>query len=330
MAYTKLLDVSHHNGTINWTKVKAAGYKYAIIRAGYGQGNVDKQFTNNIKNAIKAGVKVGIYWFSYAWNVQMAKAEGAYVYNLIKSYDISLPVFFDWEYDSEKKAKAAGVKISKSLMTNMTKAFCEYLKERKYKVGYYYNRDYESRGVMDHKALTGLGYYKWLARYTSTPQTDCDIWQYAEYGHVNGIPSSAVDFNNIIDMRVVNDTFDQMMARVKKESAEKKEEPKYDKTQFIKDLQKIFGLKQTGIATNALYKKTVTVSASKNNKHKCVTPLQKYLTALGYTEIGNIDGEAGPKFTKAVKRYQKEVVKQSKPDGEFTARAQSWKKILGL
>ena len=350
MSYPRLLDVSHHNGTINWTKVKAAGYNYAIIRAGYGDGNLDRQYNNNIKNAIKAGMLVGIYWFSYAWNVQMAKKEGAAVYDLIKNYKISLPVFFDWEYDSEKKAKAHGVKISKSLMTDMTIAFCEYLKERGYRVGYYYNRDYENRGVIDHKKFASLGYYKWLARYSSTPQTDCDIWQYAEYGSVNGIPSRAVDMNKVINMKVITDTYEDFLKRIKKTDNKKTEvvtenkiptpvtstndtnttTNKYDRTQFIKDLQKIFGLKESGIATNNLLNATVTVSARTNNKHKCVRPIQKYLKSLGYTEVGTVDGEAGSKFSKAVKNYQRKVVKLSNPDGIITKKEKTWKKLLGL
>ena len=157
MGYKKLIDVSHHNDSINWTKVKAAGYNYAIIRAGYGAGNVDRQYLNNIKKAIAAGVKVGIYWFSYAYNVQMAKAEASYCYKLIKDYDITLPVFFDWEYDSAKKAKQNGVKITKTLMTNMHVAFCEYLKAKGYRVGYYYNRDYQARGLFDFAKYKKLG-----------------------------------------------------------------------------------------------------------------------------------------------------------------------------
>ena len=330
-SYTKLLDVSHHNNTLDWKKVKAAGYKYAIIRAGYGAGNIDKEYLHNIKNAIAAGVKVGIYWFSYAYNVQMAKNEGASVYKLIKDYKIDLPVFFDWEYDSEKVAKNHGVKITKSLMTNMTKAFCEYLKAKGYRVGYYYNRDYESRGLIDHKTFENLGYYKWLARYTSTPQTDCDIWQYAEYGKVSGIPSYAVDHNYVINKRVLDPNDQPTIVKEQTTANTTTTKVTYSQEQFVKDIQKIFGMSQTGKATTALLNKTVTISASKNNKHKCVTPIQKYLKyVVGYSEIGEVDGEAGPKFTKAVTKYQKKVVKLSKPDGEITSKNKTWKKLLGL
>lgn len=334
MAYIKLLDVSHHNGNINWKKVKAAGYKYAIIRAGYGDGNVDKQYYNNIKNAIAAGIPVGIYWFSYAWTTEMAKKEAAHVYKLIKDYSITLPVFFDWEYDSEEKAKAHGVRISKSLMTNMTKAFCEYLKGKGYRVGYYYNRDYENRGVMDHPTFAKLGYYKWLARYTSTPQTDCDIHQYAEYGHVDGINSKGIDFNQVINNKVLDPKDKKVIQKdtvPKTNTATKTTEASYTKTQFVKDIQKCLGFVQDGKATTALLNKTVTISSSTNRKHKCVKPIQKYLKyIMKYDEVGEVDGEAGSKFNKAVKRYQKEVVKLKAPDGEVTAKNKTWKKLLGI
>ena len=63
----KCIDVSDHQGKINWKKVKKSGINYAIIRAGYGKNNVDSQFANNIKGAIAAGIEhLGIYWFSYA------------------------------------------------------------------------------------------------------------------------------------------------------------------------------------------------------------------------------------------------------------------------
>ena len=104
------IDVSHHQGEINWAKVKAAGIDFAIIRCGYGKFDgklhTDKYFYQNIKNAKAAGLKVGIYFFSYAYTKQMAVEEAKYVLNLLKGYKLNLPVYFDWEYDSMDKAKA--------------------------------------------------------------------------------------------------------------------------------------------------------------------------------------------------------------------------------
>ena len=102
----------------------------------------------------------------------------------------------------------------------------------------------------------------------------------------------------------------------------------YTQTQFIKDLQKIFGLTQTGTADSKLLAKTVTISAIKNYKHAAVKPLQKYLYALGYTEVGTADGVAGNKFEQALINYQSK--NSCTADGELTAGHKTWKKILGM
>ena len=93
-SYKKIVDVSYHNGNINFKSMKNDGIAGVIIRAGYGQGNTDKKFKTYIKDAIAAGLPVGIYWFSYAYTASMAKKEAEYCYKLIKSYKIELPVFF--------------------------------------------------------------------------------------------------------------------------------------------------------------------------------------------------------------------------------------------
>ena len=102
----------------------------------------------------------------------------------------------------------------------------------------------------------------------------------------------------------------------------------YTQTQFVKDLQKIFGLTQTGTADSKLLAKTVTISAVKNYKHAAVKPIQKYLYALGYTEVGTADGVAGNKFEKALINYQSK--NSCVEDGELTAGHKTWKKILGM
>lgn len=102
----------------------------------------------------------------------------------------------------------------------------------------------------------------------------------------------------------------------------------YTKAQFIKDLQNIFGAPVTGVADATLLSKTVTISATKNYRHPAVAPIQKYLFALGYDEVGKDDGVAGSKFKESLKRYQTENGCVS--DGELTAGHKTWKKILGM
>lgn len=102
---------------------------------------------------------------------------------------------------------------------------------------------------------------------------------------------------------------------------------KYTKTQFIKDVQTAIGAKVDGIAGSETLSKTVTVSKSKNSKHVIVKPIQKYLNSIGYS-CGTEDGIAGLKFDDAVKAYQK--TKGCIIDGEITAKANTWKSLLGL
>lgn len=102
----------------------------------------------------------------------------------------------------------------------------------------------------------------------------------------------------------------------------------YTLTEFIKDVQKACGAAVDGKAGPETISKTVTLSAKKNRTHAAVEPVQKRLRALGYTEVGIPDGIAGPKFTKAVKNFQKD--NECTADGKITAKNKTWKKLLGM
>lgn len=198
----KIIDVSYHNGAIDFSKVKESGIDGVIIRAGYGQGNTDKKFREYIKACNKIGLPVGIYWFSYAYTVDMAKKEADYCINLIKDYKVSLPVFFDWEYDSMRYANERKVYPNRTLITRMNQAFCKKVQKAGYKAGYYYNNDYGLK-YFDFSQLSG--FYSWYARYTSATQDKCDIWQYSEKGKVSGI-SGNVDMNKVINTKIFDTT----------------------------------------------------------------------------------------------------------------------------
>lgn len=102
----------------------------------------------------------------------------------------------------------------------------------------------------------------------------------------------------------------------------------YTYEQFIKDIQKIMNVTVTGKGNQDTLNATVTLSAAINQTHALVKPVQKYLYALGYTEVGAADGEAGPLFTQAVNRYQKE--KLGYQDGEITAKGKTWQKLINF
>jgi GH25 family lysozyme M1 (1,4-beta-N-acetylmuramidase) len=192
-----VIDVSVHNGNINYHKVKAVGIDGVVIRAGYGKGNGDQRFLENISGAINAGIdNIGIYWFSYAYTVDMAKREAQYCNDLIRKYKskINLGVFFDWEYDSMDYARKNGVNCSKSLITEMNLAFCQTITALGYKAGYYLNLDY-SKNYIDESRLTA--YRRWFARYTESEQSSCYLWQFTSTGRVSGITGD-VDINKLI------------------------------------------------------------------------------------------------------------------------------------
>lgn len=102
----------------------------------------------------------------------------------------------------------------------------------------------------------------------------------------------------------------------------------YTLVQFIKDVQKATGASVDGIAGPETIGKTVTLSVSKNRKHAVVKAVQQRLRVLGYTEVGEVDGIAGPKFTQAVKRFQKD--NGCWVDGEITKSNKTWRKLLGM
>ena len=108
----------------------------------------------------------------------------------------------------------------------------------------------------------------------------------------------------------------------------KNSDNEYGLDDFVLDVQKIIGAEPDGIAGPETLSKTITVSAKINRKHPIVVPIQKRLAAMGYQEVGNADGVAGSKFTKAVKRLQKEKGKVQ--DGEITKGQITWKLLLGM
>ncbi len=102
----------------------------------------------------------------------------------------------------------------------------------------------------------------------------------------------------------------------------------YSREQFIRDVQEVCGAAVDGIAGPETLSKTVTLSAEKNDTHPAVKPVQKYLAALGYTQVGQPDGIAGPMFTTAVLAFQR--ANGCVADGEITARNKTWRKLLGM
>lgn len=196
------IDVSEHNGVIDWEKVKAAGVKFAMIRAGYGQNNIDKRFIFNISECNRVGIPCGVYWFSYALNAAAAKREAEYCLQAVKPYRLEYPIAFDFEYDSVRYANDKGVTITKALASEIAEAFCSTIEAAKYYVLNYANPDYLYRY---YTAEIASKYGLWLAAWNNhdNPPRDCQIWQHGT-GDVNGcsgkvdVDRGYVDFPSII------------------------------------------------------------------------------------------------------------------------------------
>lgn len=194
----KVIDVSVHQGEIDWKKVKASGVRGAVIRAGYGKGNVDKTFIQNIEGAINAELDfIGVYWFSYAYTKEMALKEAIFCNETIEKYKkvLNLGVFYDWEYDSMNYARKNGAFLNKEKITEMNQIFCENIQKLGYIAGYYLNYDY-SRNYIDTSKLKD--FRKWFAWYNLRLEEDgCFLWQYTSASKCEGI-SGNVDMNELL------------------------------------------------------------------------------------------------------------------------------------
>lgn len=199
------IDVSEHNGALDWAAIKKAGIGFAIIRDGYGTSHTDNYFKRNIEGAIAQGIPVGIYHFSYALSAAGAKAEAEYVLKLLEPYKdkITLPVFYDFEYDTVDYAKKQGVTLGKEAFNAHTVAFCETIKAAGYKPGTYYNLDYLRRYV----DINRVGkYVQWYAQYASNASAaGWAIWQYSSSYTIPGC-SGRFDINVLGDASLLTGT----------------------------------------------------------------------------------------------------------------------------
>lgn len=191
----KGIDVSEFQGKIDWKKVKADGVKFAFIRLGYrgwGTGKIvmDQYYETNMKNATKAGVDVGVYFYSMAVNTAEAVEEAKLVLKNIKPYELDYPVVIDLE-DAAYNQRTAN--LSKKQLTDIAIAFCNTISKAGHHPMIYANTTWFT-GKLDMSRLTK--YDKWLAQYYEVPffPYKFEILQYGYTGRVNGIKGN-VDMN---------------------------------------------------------------------------------------------------------------------------------------
>lgn len=177
----KGIDVSVHNGDIDWSKVKADGIDFAILRAGYGKlaKQKDAKFEDNYKGAKAAGIPVGAYWYSYATTPDEAKLEAEICVSILKGKQFEFPIFFDQE---EKTTLDTG----KANCSEMIRAFCDVLETNGYWVGLYTSRSCLTTHIEDDIKKR---YALWAAEWSDKLRYDgpVGIWQHSEKGKVDGI-----------------------------------------------------------------------------------------------------------------------------------------------
>ena len=193
----KGIDVSKHQGNIDWTKVAADGVEFAFIRVGlrgYGtEGKLveDEIFEQNVKGALQAGIKVGVYFYSQAITDEELLEEANLVLEKVKPYNIELPIVFDVEKVSGGKGRANELSVEER--TRLTALFCQTIQDAGYKPMIYHNMEMGTL-MLDLGQLEQ--YDKWFAYYNDDLYYPYayKVWQYSEKGAVDGI-NEEVDLN---------------------------------------------------------------------------------------------------------------------------------------
>ena len=186
----KGIDVSEHNGQIDWNKVKNTDVNYAIIRCGYGMNQTeqdDKKWSYNVSECERLGIPYGVYLYSYADSTQKAVSEAQHVLRLIEGRHLTYPIYYDLE---ENKVRS---KVSQSDIAKIATAFCDTIESAGYSVGIYANTDWFTNYLTD---VTFSNYKKWVAQYnyTCTYSGVYTMWQCTSKGSVDGITTD-VDLN---------------------------------------------------------------------------------------------------------------------------------------
>ena len=196
--YSKLgVDVSSHQGIVDWEKVRAEGIDFAILRIGYrGYGQAgklceDSMFEENYNKAKEYGIEIGAYFFSQAVNIDEVKEEAEMVLEKLKGKEITYPVSFDLEKIKNDTARTDN--LTNEEIDNMTLEFCKIMEENGYTPCIYANaKTFTTRMQLDRYNK----YQKWYADYQTKPlyPYEFTIWQYTETGRIDGI-NGGVDIN---------------------------------------------------------------------------------------------------------------------------------------
>ena len=191
------IDVSHFQEDIDWETVRAGGIEFAMIRCGYrgysvGVINEDPKFHENAAAALDAGLEIGIYFFSQAVTVSEARKEADFVLKMIRDYNVTLPVAFDWERIGAGET-ARTDDIGGAQLTDFALAFCSEVRRAGYTPAVYF---YRSLGYLEYELERMGDLTFWVGAAGEYPDFyyEHEIWQYSFTGRVAGI-NTDVDLN---------------------------------------------------------------------------------------------------------------------------------------
>ena len=192
-AIAKGIDVSYHNGRINWEQVKKSDVDFVILRCGYGKNQTnqdDKQWEYNVKECTRLGIPFGVYLYSYAMSTSDALSEAEHVLRLVKGYNLSFPVFYDME---NEKAPYNQGGLPSRVLGDIAEIFCNKIESAGYDVGIYANKNWFENKLTDKRFQK---WSKWVAQYNSycTYNGEYSMWQSTSSGKVPGIQTN-VDVN---------------------------------------------------------------------------------------------------------------------------------------
>ena len=309
----KAIDVSCWQVGVDYNKVKNSGINVVLIRAGFGReaSQKDSQFEAHYKGAKAAGLKIGVYWYSYADSISDAVNEANACLACLNGRKLDLPVYYDLEEPWQQS-------FGRATLTIMAEKFCDTIKKHGYRAGVYANAYWFSQ-CLNYSTLRNK-YSIWLAQWASSHSIACDIWQYSETGSVNGVNGN-VDMNiientSIIDGSGISPTINSADTATVQRWLNKV----YNcglvvdniygaktRTAIIKGLQNVLNAKfKAGLVVDGIFG-AMTKAAIRPLKRGAYggypSILQAFLICRGY-DTGGFDGDFGYRTESAVKTFQ--------------------------
>lgn len=309
----KAIDVSCWQVGVDYNKLKNSGINVVLIRAGFGReaSQKDSQFENHYCGAKAAGLKIGVYWYSYADSISDAVNEANACLACLNGRKLDLPVYFDMEEPWQQF-------FGKSTLTTMAEKFCDTIKKHGYRAGVYANAYWFSQ-CLNYSTLYNK-YSIWLAQWASYHTIKCDIWQYSEAENVNGV-SGNVDMNIIENTSIINGS-DTIPATDIPDTATVQRwlNKVYNsgivvdniygvktRTAIIKGLQNVLNVKyHANLVVDGIFGKATKAAVRPLQRGAYggyPSILQAFLICRGY-DTGGFDGDFGARTESAVKTFQ--------------------------